>query len=116
MAQLGGLAVGEVFGVLPQRIPGALELAGPLLGGRGRAVLAGAAGAAFGLAARQRPRVVPGPAPLGIRLSGPGHHMKRIRAADRGRAALGDHVADPVRGIGGHMGDLGGPLDTQGVE
>ena len=46
--QLGGLAFGEVFGVLPQRIAGALELADPLMSWRGRAVLAGPAGAAFG--------------------------------------------------------------------
>ena len=33
------------------------------------------------------------------------------------RAALGHHVADPVRGVGRHMGDLGAArLDAQGVE
>ena len=77
---------GEVFGVFPQRIPGALELAGPFMGRARRGVLAGAAAAPCGLATGQRPRVVPGPAPLGIeRLGGPGHHMKRIRTPDRGR-------------------------------
>jgi hypothetical protein len=30
--QLGGLTVGEVVGVLPQRVAGALELADPLTG------------------------------------------------------------------------------------
>jgi hypothetical protein len=56
------------FGFFAQRIAGALELADPLMSWRGRAVLAGPAGAASGLGARQRPRVVPGSAPLGILL------------------------------------------------
>ena len=42
--------------------------------------------------------------------------MKRIGTADRGRAALGDHVGDPVRGVGGDMGDLRAPLGAQRVE
>ena len=42
--------------------------------------------------------------------------MKRIGTADRGRAALGDHVGDPVRGVGGDMGDLRTPLGAQRVE
>ena len=29
--------------------------------------------------------------------------MKRVGTADRGRAALGHHVGDPVRGVGGHV-------------
>ncbi len=82
-----------------------------------RGVVAGTATTPLGLAARDRPRIVPGPAPLGIEcLGGPGHHMKRIGAADRGRATLGDHIGDPVRRVGGHMGDLGGPLGAQGIE
>ena len=39
--QLGGLAFGEVLGVLPQRVAGALELAGPLMAGRGAVFLPG---------------------------------------------------------------------------
>ena len=42
--------------------------------------------------------------------------MKRIRTADRGRAPLGHHIGDPVRGVGRHMGDLRAPLRPQGVE
>jgi hypothetical protein len=53
--QLGGLAFGEVLGVLPQRIPGALEPPGPLMAGPGAVFLPG-----------QRPRVIPGPAPLTV--------------------------------------------------
>ena len=112
--QLGGLAFGEVFGVLPQRITGALELAGPLMAGTRRGVLGGAPATPFGLAAGQRPRVVPGPAALGIEcLGGPGHHMERVGTADRGRAAFGHHVGDPVRGVGGHVGDLRTPLGAR---
>ena len=42
--------------------------------------------------------------------------MKRIGAADRTWAPLSHDVADPVRGIGRHMGDLAAPLDAQDVE
>jgi hypothetical protein len=42
--QLGGLVFGEVFGVLPQRIPGALELAGALVARAGRGGFIGPAG------------------------------------------------------------------------
>ena len=42
--------------------------------------------------------------------------MKRVRTADRGRAALGHHVGDPVRGVGGHVRDLRTPLGAQRVE
>jgi hypothetical protein len=84
---------------------------------RRRAVLAGPARAPFGLAARQRPRIVPGAAPLGIEcLGGPGHHVKRVRTTDRGRAALGHHVGDPVRSISGHMGDLRSALSAERIE
>ena len=48
--QLGVLVFGEVFGVLPQRIAGALELADPLMARPRRGVLAGAAAAPFALA------------------------------------------------------------------
>ena len=41
--QLGALAFGEVFGVFPQRIAGALELAGPLMTRPRRGVPAGPA-------------------------------------------------------------------------
>ena len=41
--------------------------------------------------------------------------MKRVGTADRGRAALGHHVGDPVRGVGGHVGDCT-PLGAQRVE
>src|SRR6516164_6279272 len=84
--QFGALAFGEVFGVFPQRVAGALELAGPLMTRPRRGVLAGSATAPRGLAARDRPRVVPGPSSLGIeRLGGPGDYMEGIGAADRGR-------------------------------
>ncbi|KDM94684.1 hypothetical protein EE54_13630 [Mycobacterium tuberculosis] len=42
--------------------------------------------------------------------------MKRIGALNRIRAALGDHVSDPVRGIGRNVSNLGGPLSAQGIE
>jgi hypothetical protein len=87
------------------------------MSGRGRAVLGGPAGAALGFGARQRPRIVPGSAPLGIEcLGGPGHHVERICTADRGRAPLGDHGADPVSGVGGHMGDLRTPVGAKDIE
>ena len=111
--QLGGLSFGEVFGVLPQRIPGALELRARSWPGRGEAFCRAGRGPIWPRAG-QRPRVVPGPAPLGIEcLGGPGHHVKRVGTADRGRAALGHHVGDPVRGVGRHMGDLRAPLGAR---
>jgi hypothetical protein len=42
--------------------------------------------------------------------------MKRVGAADRVRAAVGHHVGDPVRGVGGHVRDQRGPLGAEGVE
>ena len=42
--------------------------------------------------------------------------MKRIRTADRARAALGDHVGDPVRGVGGHVRDQRAAFGAEGVE
>src|ERR1700739_4397317 len=71
--QLGALAVAEILRVLPQRVPGALKLAGPLMTRPRRSILGGAAAPPCGLGARDRPRIVPGPSPLGIqRLGGPG--------------------------------------------
>ncbi len=42
--------------------------------------------------------------------------MKRIQAPHRLRGPLGDHRGDPLGGVGGHVGQLLGPLFTQGVE
>ena len=42
--------------------------------------------------------------------------MERICTTDRGQAALGDHVSDPVRGIGRDMSDQGTAVCAQRVE
>jgi hypothetical protein len=42
--------------------------------------------------------------------------MKRIRTADRARAPLGDHVGDPVRGVGGHVRDQLAAFGAQRIE
>ncbi len=47
------------------------------------------------------------------------HDVERVGAAHRVRASVGDHVGDPVRAVGGDMGDLGASTRRrrlQGVE
>jgi hypothetical protein len=79
--ELRGLAVGEIFGVLSDREPGAFELAGEL-----QVALA--------------PRLVPDlAADVVQRLCREHHDMKRIHAADR----VGDPFGDRPRDPGGHV-------------
>src|SRR5664280_2196138 len=96
--QLGRLLLGEVFGVLPQRVPGVFEVAGvpaePLLAGR-----------VPGLAAN-----------LVQRVGGPRHDVERICAAHGVGALVGDLVGDPRRGVGRDVRDGGTPGFTEGVE
>ena len=44
------------------------------------------------------------------------HHVERIRAADRVRAAFGDDLRDPGGGVRAHVGDLGAPIGPEQVE
>jgi hypothetical protein len=107
--QLVPLLVGEVVGVFPQRVAGALEPAG-ITGGDAVAValatsLPGAAG------------VVPGlPADLVEGFGGPLDHMERVGALHRGRAAFGDDLGDPVGLIGRHVRDRGAALGAEQLE
>src|SRR5690606_21894356 len=47
---------------------------------------------------------------------GPFDDVEGVGAAHRVRAPLGDHGADPVRAVGGDVGDQGGAFLTEGVE
>jgi hypothetical protein len=75
--ELDGLAVGEVLGVLPDREPGAFELAGELQ---------------VAVAARVVPDLA---ADLVQRLGGEHHDVKRVDAPLGLRAAFGDRSGDP---------------------
>jgi hypothetical protein len=94
--QLGLLAGGEVLGVLPQREPGVLERLGVPAGPARPALVRGAAGLVPGL-----------PADLVKSVGGPADHVERIGAAHRVGTAVDDGVADPVRAVRRHVGDLG---------
>ena len=115
--QLVVLAFGEVLGVLPQGVAGTLEPAGSFPGRPGCGVPGRPAPPPAGFGAGQGTGVVPGPAPFGVQgFGGPGHHMERISAQHRSRAAFSDDRGDPLGGIGRDVGDLGGSLVPEGVE
>jgi hypothetical protein len=83
-AGLCGLPGGAVLGVLPQRVPGVLQVAGIT----GRAAVLADPAAASGLpGAGMVPHVA---ADLTERLGGPGHDVERAGALDGLRCPLGD--------------------------
>jgi hypothetical protein len=92
------LAVGEVLRVLPDREPGAFELAGE------REVP---------LSSRLVPHLA---ANLVERLGGEHHDMKRVHAPDRVRAPLRDRPGDPGGHVRGDQLDLFATLVTELVE
>ena len=103
--QLGLLPDREVLGVLPQRVAGMLQrlrvsrcAAGTALGGRSAGLVPGSS------------------ADLVEGVGGPPDDVEGVGAADRVGAVVGDHSADPVRTVGGDVGDLAAPLLTEGVE
>jgi len=98
--QLGLLRLGQVLGVAPQRPAGLLQRLG---------LLRGLAFAAAGGVPRIAAHLIEG-------LGGPGHHVERVRAAHRVRAALGDHRGDPVRAVGRHVRNPPAALGAQRVE
>ncbi len=92
------LALGQVAGVLPQREPGAFELAGEL----GLALAAG---------------VVPHlAADLVQRVGRERDEMERVVADARVRAALGDRSGDPAGHVAGHELELVAALLSQQIE
>jgi len=103
--EFGLLSAGEVLGVLPQRIASVLErLRVP--GGPARTALPdGSAGFVPGLS----PDLVKG-------VGGPPDHVEGISAADRVDALLGDHGADSVRAVRGHVGDRRAAVLAESVE
>ena len=91
--ELVALAVGEVLGVLPQRVAGVLE--------RSRVTGRVATAAAFADPWAVAARVVPGlAADLVERLGGPLDDVERVGALHRVRAAFGDDLRDPFGLIG----------------
>ena len=96
--QLELLALGQVLGVLPQREPGAFELAGEL-------GLALAAGLVPDLAAD-----------LVQRVGGGLDDVKRVQTHDRVRAPLGHRAGDPVGVIAGHQLDPLQALVSEEIE
>ena len=92
------LALGEVLGVLPEREPGAFELARELR-------LALAAGLVPHLATD-----------LVQRVGGGLDDVKWVQADDRVRAALGHGAGDPVGVVAGHQRYLRAAFLAQGVE
>ena len=107
--QLVALPVGEVVGVLPQRVAGAFQSAG-VTGGHPHA-----ASTADGLACSAS--VVPGLAAHFVEgFGGPLDHMERVGALHRGRAAFGDDLGDPVGLIGGHVGNQRAALGPEQVD
>ena len=78
------LTFGEIFGVLPQRIAGTLERAGPFKTRSRSGVFRGRPRPHLGSVRANPVRCsTPGAAPRPC-LSGPGHHMKWIGTLDRG--------------------------------
>jgi hypothetical protein len=96
--ELAALAHGQVLGVLPQREPGTLELAGQ------RRLPAPPCG-------------VPGlAADLVQRIGRPPHDVKGVQAQHDCRAAAGDRVGDPGGRIRAHMGELAGAIGSEGIK
>jgi len=96
--ELGGLAVGEVFGVLPERVATVLQLLGSVAETHGS----------------QR---VPHPAAHDVEgLGGPSHDVKRIKTQGRVLAVGGGAVADPLGRIGRDQANLGGPLGSEEIK
>ena len=94
----GALVAGQVRRVFQQRPPAVLQRGGLVV------VPAGA-----------QP-VDHGAADLVEGLGGPGHDVERVQAQHRGGGARGDHVVDPLRAVGGDVGELPGPFGAQVVE
>ena len=107
--QLLPLPVGEVVGVLPQRVAGALEPAG-IAGGDADAV-----SVALGLPGATR--LVPGLATHLVEgVGGPLDHMERVGALHRLWAALGDDLGDPVGLVGRYVADRRTTIGAEQVE
>jgi hypothetical protein len=96
--ELGGLAVGEVLGVLPDREPGAFEVAGE---------------PEVALPAR----LVPDLAEDVVQCLGREHHdVERIHSADRVRDPFGDRPGDPRGHVRRDQFDLVAALFAERVE
>src|ERR1035437_4099842 len=85
--ELGLLPVGQILGVLPEREPGVLEIAG------------------HGGLATSPGRVPDLPADLVEGLAGPLADVEGVQAEGGVRAALCDHDGDPLSGISAHQSD-----------
>src|SRR5680860_1464064 len=99
--------VGEVLGVLPQRVAGSLQPLRELASGSWRRVGWRTPAAAFGLVLGEFAGVVPRlAADLVERVGCPFDDVERICDADRVRAPGGHDGVDEVGSIGADMGDL----------
>ena len=99
--ELGCLAAGEIPGVLPQRVPGGLEVPG---------VTGGDADRPAAMPDRlDGPRPAGGAPDLAADLvegaGGPGDDVERVSAQDRLRRAAGGRPGDPVRAVSGQVGE-----------
>ena len=107
--QLLPLPIGQVLGVLPQRVASVFESAG-IAGGDADAVsvalgLPGSAG------------VVPGlTTDLVESVGGPLDDVERVGALDRVRAPFGDDLGDPVGLISRHLSECGAAVWPELVE
>lgn len=117
LGELDLLLLGEVLGVLPQRVACALEPLGEFTRRSYWGIGARASAASFRLTAGLFAGLVPRfAADLIERVGGPFDDVERIGHPDRGRAPLGDDGVDEVGAIGADLGDQLAALVAEEVE